>query len=229
METIEIKKFLLDNGADVFGIGSIERFKDAPEGFHPANLYPQVQSVISFAKRTPRSSMGIDSTIPYTVIEKLLVEETHRIAYKLMLFFEDHGYGAVIVPSEPYEYWDNDTKTGKGLVSLKHIAVCCGLGTMGKNHLLYHPQYGSLLKLGAVVTNAVLEPDRMFEKSICLENCNLCIDECPVGAIDKNGVNQKKCRSHSAKLNLKGEMIYTCNNCRSICPNKMGAKHQIEN
>lgn len=51
----EIKKIVLDFGADLCGIASIDRFKNAPEGFRPTDLYPDTKSVIVFAKKLPES------------------------------------------------------------------------------------------------------------------------------------------------------------------------------
>lgn len=35
----EIKKMIMDSGADLCGIASVERFDDAPSGFHPCWNY----------------------------------------------------------------------------------------------------------------------------------------------------------------------------------------------
>ncbi|MEO1814494.1 MAG: hypothetical protein ABGU93_02735 [Acetobacterium sp.] len=47
-----IRKKVLDLGADVCGFAGIERFIQAPEGFHPGDLYRacQVVIVIGFGK-----------------------------------------------------------------------------------------------------------------------------------------------------------------------------------
>jgi len=108
------------------------------------------------------------------------------------------------------------------LISLKHIAYKCGLGTFGKNHLLYNPQIGSLMRIGAVLTNAILEPDIILEKDICKTGCKLCISSCPSGALLVSGVDQSKCRPISQGKTKKGEPIYTCNICRAVCPNVFG-------
>lgn len=218
--TIKSRTELL--GASLVGIATIERFNDAPTGFNPKDLFPQTQSVIAIARQVPRSTLLVQSGIPYTVTEKIILDEVHRIAVELTLFIEAKGYEAIIVPSEPYEYWDNAARTGRGLVSLKHIAHKCGLGVFGKNHLLYNPKFGNLIKLGAVLTNAVLEADEMIQHTLCNEACTLCIDSCPAGAITEAGVNQAKCREHSGSKTLKGDPIYVCNVCRRVCPNVGG-------
>lgn len=224
MNSNELKNFTKKVGADLCGIAPIERFRSAPKGFSPIDVYPQTKSVIAFAKRIPKTSLYLPTSIPYTVIEYGSLSESHRIAYDLMLYIESKGYEGTIVPSEPYEYWDDENKTGKGLVSLKHIGHKCGLGIFGKNHLLYNPQFGSLIRLGAVLTNATLEPDNILKGDICQSRCSLCMDSCPVGAITAQGVDQAKCRTNSVRKTKKGDTIYDCTICRRVCVNVAGIK-----
>ena len=47
----EIKNYLLQSGADLCGIAGIERFSDAPEGYHPTDVLPDCKSVIVIAKK----------------------------------------------------------------------------------------------------------------------------------------------------------------------------------
>jgi epoxyqueuosine reductase len=222
MKSNDIKQQAAYFGARLCGIAPIDRFNDAPKGFGPLDLFPQTQSVIAFAKQIPKSTLNLSSIIPYSVLEEASLHETHRIAFELALYIESQGYQAVMVPSEPYEYWDAENQTGKGLVSLKHLAFKCGLGTWGKNHLLYNPEIGNLMRLGAVLTDAILEPDAMVEKEICKTNCRLCMSSCPGGALSASGVDQSKCRGYSQGYTSKGDSIYTCNVCRRVCPNVFG-------
>ena len=224
MDSEKLKKLAGKNGARLCGIASIDRFKDAPKGFSPIDLFPKTKSVISFAKQVPKGTLNLTNTIPYSVIEEIALHETHRIALELALFIESFGYNAVIVPSEPYDYWDEENKTGKGLVSLKHIAFKCGLGSWGKNHLIYNAQIGNLMKIGAVLTDAILESDKILYNQICKEDCDLCISSCPTGALNSLGVEQRLCRQFSQGKTLKDEPIYSCNMCRKVCPNVYGFK-----
>ena len=227
MNSNDIKKQAGKTGATLCGIATIDRFYNAPKGFGPLDLYPQAQSAIAFAKQVPKGSLNLSTSIPYAVCEEVALHESHRIALEIALFIENKGYNAVIVPSEPYEYWDSKNTTGKGLVSLKHIAYQCGLGAWGKNHLLYNPILGNLMRIGAVLTDAKLEPDALIEKEICKPNCNLCISSCPSGALTEGGVEQLKCRPFSIGKTSKGDSTYRCNVCRSVCPNVFGFEVSI--
>jgi epoxyqueuosine reductase len=211
-------------GAVLCGIAPVERFDNAPKGFGPTDLYPETRSVIAFAIPIPSGSLNLNTTIPYHAVEEVTLHESHRIAYRLAMFVEMHGFKAIMVPSEPYEYWDEVRKTGKGLVSLKHIGYLCGLGVFGKNQLLCNPAIGNLMKLGAVLTNARLEADNILDIITCKPGCRLCIDSCPSGALTETGVDQAKCRAYSQGKTAKGDPIYACNICRRVCANVQGEK-----
>lgn len=100
------------------------------------------------------------------------------ISFQLSYRMEEEGYTAVPIPSsEPYEYWDSERRHGRGIVSLKHAGQLAGIGCIGKNTLLVNNRYGNRLWLGAVISDAVLEPDGPAE-NLCPESCRICIDAC---------------------------------------------------
>lgn len=100
---------------------------------------------------------------------------------------------------------------------MKHIAVSSGLGEIGKNALLLNEQYGSLLTLGAILTDLELKSDTI-SKNICLEKCEKCVVSCLVGAINNRTVDQKLCRTYTYGKNKRGFDIINCNKCRIVCP-----------
>jgi epoxyqueuosine reductase QueG len=104
---------------------------------------------------------------------------------------------------------------------MKHAAVLAGLGTLGKNTLLLNRDYGNLLVIGAVLTNLDIESDEPAE-SICIEDCNLCIKNCPAGALDGQRAVQKACRTNAYGTNKRGFGTVDCNKCRTICPRRFG-------
>lgn len=83
----------------------------------------------------------------------------------------------------PYEYWEKENLMGRGLVSMKHVAVNCGLGSIGKSTLLLNEQFGNRLNIGIVLSDLDLQPDD-FAKEVCIPNCRKCIKSCPAHAIN---------------------------------------------
>ena len=217
MDSKFIKEFVYSFGADVCGIANIERFANAPKGFHPLDVYPGGKSVISFGKHFPASLFDANTNVPYTFVKNKLVELLDNVSIQLTFKMESQGYNAIPIPDGPYEYWDEENKQGKGILSLKHLAQASGIGCIGKNTLLINEKYGNRLYLGAILTNAELTPDDL-SSNLCPENCNICIEACPKSALDGITVNQKKCREICGSVTEGGGFVYSCNICRKVCP-----------
>jgi epoxyqueuosine reductase len=220
-----IKELVLSAGADLCRIASVDRFSVAPKGFRPTDLFPEAQSVIVFAKKLPESIFYAQSPIVYSFVDDMALHEVSRFSVRMAVLLEKQHIRAVPVPSEPYNYWDSETMTGKGLLSLKHAAYLAGLGSIGRNSLLCTPEYGNLVKLGALLVDMPFESDPMLERTMCSDKCNLCASACPVGAIHNGQVDQKKCRMHSEGSTPKGVPITICYHCRKACPNRNGWKN----
>ena len=79
----------------------------------------------------------------------------------------------------------------------------------------------SLLWFTAVITSLELEPDPLATYQVC-NNCNLCVDLCPSGALaDENNFSQKGCRK-VCYITVKGVLELRCWQCRNVCPYKHG-------
>jgi len=219
----EIKKLIIDLGADVCGIADIAGFSEAPEGFNPRDIWPDCKSVVVFGIALPKGLTKIEPRLIYGHYNSGVYPDLDRIAFNTAKALERlYGADAVPLPSDgPYDYWDAENMEGRGLLSMKHAAVLAGLGALGKSTLLLNKRYGNLLSLGAVLTNLELEPDLPAE-NICLEKCDLCIRSCPAQALDGQGVNQLKCRRHTYGTNARGFDTVNCNTCRTVCPMRFG-------
>ncbi|MDP4277428.1 MAG: epoxyqueuosine reductase [Bacteroidota bacterium] len=224
MNSREVKDLILSMGADLCGIASVDRFANAPEGFRPTDIYPECKSVIVFAKKLPESIFYTNSAIPYSFVDDMALHEVLRLSFDITVKLEQSQITALPVPSEPYDYWDTETMTGKGLLSLKQAGYLAGLGVIGRNKLLCHPVLGNLIKLGAILSNTEFEADPIINGHLCSDNCRLCMNNCPSGAITETGVIQKRCRSYSEGSTKKGTPITICHLCRKICPNRAGWK-----
>ncbi len=210
-------------GAALCGIASADRFKDAPQGFHPRDIYPACNSVIVFATRLPHSLLASATPVPYSHFVGVDRKKNDDIALHLSLHLEDRGVKALPIPSsDPYTDWDSENQRGQAILSLRHAGHLAGLGTIGKNTLLTNKTYGNMIRLGAVLTNIHIDSDPVDDQPACIDDCSLCMDNCPTSALDGTTTNQKQCRSHF-QINIADKFTITqCNTCRKICPNHTG-------
>ena len=219
-----IKEFVLASGAALCGIADVERFADAPQGFHPRDIYADCRSVVVLGKAMPKGLAFVSPRIIYNHAGDINLAELDRIVLDTAMGIERMGGIAVPLPSAgPYEYWESDTMTGKGLLSMRHAAVRAGLGSLGKNTLLINHDYGNMLNIGAVLTDLELHSDALSE-ALCTADCRRCLDACPVQALDGTTANQQLCRSHTYGANERGFGVVNCNRCRMACPKKFGAR-----
>jgi epoxyqueuosine reductase QueG len=215
----QIRELIKSLGADVCGFAHIERLDNAPKGFHPTDIFMDCKSVISFGIALPKGLAKVSPRLIYGYYNTFCRPETDRIAFRTAKRLEE-DYHCIAVPmpcDSPYEYWDSENMEGRGLLSMKHIAVAAGLGTIGKNALLLNKRYGNMLTLGAILTDLELTSDPLSE-SICMEKCRKCIAGCPVDAIENGIVNQKLCRTHTYGKTKRGFDTVDCNRCRTVCP-----------
>ncbi len=76
--------------------------------------------------------------------------------------------------------------------SHKRTAQLAGIGRYGKSSLIIHPKYGPWLRIGAVLTDAPMQPDKPFEEDLC-GRCERCVRACPAGALEPYVVDPDRC------------------------------------
>lgn len=221
-----VKEIMKALGADLCGIASIDRFENAPEGFHPLDVFPSCKSVISFGCRFPVGALYCESHIPYTRIRNTITPKMDMIALNFCAEMERHGVMCVPIPTNESQ-WDEKTNRWRSIVSQKHAAQAAGLGTIGRHSLLITPEFGSMVWLGAVLCAEAFEPDALKEP-IC-NHCNLCVEICPVHALNDAQVNQQACWDYAFGEDEKTHAWrIACHKCRDICPYNTGSQNSFQ-
>jgi hypothetical protein len=71
------------------------------------------------------------------------------------------------------------------LISLRLAAVAAGLGEIGYSKMFLSPEFGPRQRVVAILTDAPLEPDPLYEGQIC-DRCMMCVNECAGQAISRD-------------------------------------------
>ncbi len=200
-------------GADLVGFAPTARFTRYPSKHQPTKGFPSAKSVIVIVLQMADPLLDLwlnappDSGAGRVPTGRAFEDEILRgICYRLALFLERQGVKAKVVSYEPGLY-------------LKDAAVLAGLGIIGKNNLLITTSLGPRVRLRALVTEAELPPGEVIEDNPWCSNCELCIEACPVGALEGGRYNRELCLTcplHRRKLSPYAEIW--CNRCASACP-----------
>lgn len=225
IDSMKVKEIFYALGADLCGIASIDRFEEAPKGYHPLDVMPTCKSVISFGCRFPVGTLKCNSAVPYTRVRNSITPKMDAMALDFCIEMEKHHILCVPIPTNESQ-WDENTGRWRSIISQKHAAQAAGLGTIGRHSLLITPEFGSMIWLGAVLCEQELEADKLKD-NIC-NNCNLCVEACPVNALEHEEIHQDICWNHAfGDDEEKKTWLISCHKCRDICPYHLGSRHSF--
>jgi ferredoxin len=183
-------------GADLVNIVACETLAANP----PDPAWPQVPSRISrrmtrvvlTAIRMPWGMFLTDNATCLSLAAQLLLRKTEKVSLELSYWLEAEGHRAFQVATEET---DPALKRGSyGWLSLRHVGVEAGMGTLGLEVNLLTPEFGPRVYQGAVLTDAPLEPDVRLGDQLCIgEPCGRCLLACPPDAVLHWGLDKRKC------------------------------------
>jgi epoxyqueuosine reductase len=188
-------------------------------------ILPGAKSAVVVALRFPGAPDPLPrdhASRPYGKIARYALHEDYHGRLLPMLEelarFIDAEYGV----SGSLAYVDT------GAVSERALAEAAGIGWIGKNAMLIHPEEGSWFWLGEVITRADLPIDAPLADRC--GTCRRCLDACPTGAIfeEIRAIDSRKCLAY---LNIEhrgpipaefhkpmGDWLLGCDICQEVCP-----------
>jgi epoxyqueuosine reductase len=197
---LDLTLFFKEQGIDVFAEVSLDNLSDEDKA-SVVEFFPSARSVIVFGKEVPVSVYRMQKKEKTRGMLQV-AESLDNTAKKLAALLEKNQVPAKPVPLYlPVRLTDGKVQ---GLVRLKPVAAAAGLGSIGKNTVLFNPRFGPRLLLSGVVTSRHVQKTRKTEtiegknEILACTGCGRCIRVCPEGALGPDGADAFRCRTVSA-------------------------------
>ncbi|MCE5217256.1 (4Fe-4S)-binding protein [bacterium] len=199
----QVKEFAKSCGADLVGIGSMDRFEGAPKEMDPRYIFPEAKAIIGLAFRIHRGCFrgieegtfwGAYTSMGYAGIN---YRDAPIVLRAVCSALEDEGYEAVPIQNMLFLNSRNplngvphtvsrpvspDLPAPDVFLHYRIAAYICGMGEVGFSKVFLTPQFGPRQRFVFLLTDAPLEPDPIFDGQIC-DRCKLCVRDCTVGAL----------------------------------------------
>jgi epoxyqueuosine reductase QueG len=213
-----IKQYAYTLGADLVGIGGIDRCAHAPLMMSPQGLMPGARSVVVMAVRHPDACIELGGEAhpqaigPYSV-QYLMNQRLDEMSYRMGTFIERQGYGAIpIASSNIWRYNQYKDLTAIFAPDISHIymAVVAGLADIGYSGLALTPEFGARNRFVTVVTDAALEADPLIPPGTVCDRCMQCRRHCPSGALSKEIDGDKVLRIDPYEYRFANKNLWRC-------------------
>ena len=132
----------------------------------------------------------------------VLVRELEWISYRIAKHLRREGWRSLHIPPSK----QNGTFRTTPFYHMPAMYLA-GMGTLGLNCSILTPEFGARVFVTSIITDCPLPAGKPMDQDLCT-HCDLCVDNCPIGAIDGQGwKNPYACASYGC-----------CSTCIAICP-----------
>ena len=187
----------------------------------PRSLYPQVKSILCCALsyktsfENPVCVQKDQGTISNYAWGKdyhsVVKEKLERVLSHIQVLIPE-VQGRVVVDTAP--------------LLERSFAEQSGMGWIGKNTCVIHPDFGSYIFLGEVLLNLDLEQD-----AAALDHCGSCtrcLEACPTQALTSYELDATRCIAYltnekrgefsKEEKSMIGQHVFGCDVCQQVCP-----------
>lgn len=216
-----LKSELLSHGASLVGFGDLSEL--------PADVRDNLPVGICVAVKYPKEVIRGISELPTREYFEWYNRLNDRLDMLVTLGAEAlkmFGYEAAAQTRERVGHGENEYNT---VLPHKTVATRAGIGWIGKSALLVTEQYGSMIRLSSILTNAPLKTAKSINRSKCGE-CMVCANACPGRAISgrewsaglprEEFFDAVKCRATAREQAMRGfgGTSTICGKCIVVCP-----------
>ncbi|MBT8352589.1 MAG: 4Fe-4S binding protein, partial [Deltaproteobacteria bacterium] len=204
MEYKKLKEISREAGADDCGIADIYSKDLVNEKEDILALYPKTKALISIVISLNRENVRCVSRAVSDLEFMQGFEWSNMVAKKLAAVLKTQDIN-VLNPSAGFPMDVSQWPGKMWSVSHKTVAVAAGMGHIGHNRLLNHPDFGNFIVLGTLlIDRPVTTYDTPLDYNPCIK-CGLCVSACPVGAIAPDGsFSFVNCMAHNYRDRLGG-------------------------
>lgn len=188
-----VKEYAFEQGADLVGIATVERWAKAPLRLSPLGHMPDAKAVVVMGVHHPDAAieMGGFPTPhdegPYA-IQYCMNNKLDHLNWRLARCIEDHGFKALPIASSNIWRFRPFKELTEGFtpdICHMYAAVCAGLGEIGWNNLLLTPEYGPRQRVISLITDAPLATSDLYRGDPLCDRCMECARHCPTDAFRK--------------------------------------------
>ena len=216
----ELKEYLLSQGASDVGFAKIDD-SDTNLGYAVSIVVRLSPAIVDEITDEPTHTYFNHYRSVNALIDQLLL--------KAGLFLQRHRYRYITVAAS--QSVNKDGWNYRGRYSHKEAARLAGLGSIGKNSMFFHKDFGCSVRLGTLFTDCEFELPQEIMTCNCGE-CHLCRDACPANAISGRkwevGVpreemfDPEKCSNFMKQKFKRIGRGAVCGICMKVCPKRNG-------
>jgi epoxyqueuosine reductase QueG len=207
----KIKQKAIALGVDAVAFLNLKDYQ-SPRSPDPVQYLEKAKSLVIYILRELRGGYMNQTIIRMASLGGLDQTEAY-IGYNLARFIEDEfDEDSLIIPGHrPFEIDEDTYKSIIAPVSLRHAAELAGLGKIGRNGIVVNDKWGSMIRLGGILTTLEFKSDTPADYDLCKDCAYPCVEMCPAKAITiRNNhtiVDQAKCTRYSQPYDVTG-LIY---------------------